>query len=86
MVDFLGLIISGSESFFRTRDSSSLCNSSRVVHSQFATPLARMGIKQLNCVALLDFPNVSRPNESNLESHFAALDAHKMILDVSFRM
>ena len=31
----------------------------------FGTPLARMMLKQSNLAALLDFPNVIRPNESN---------------------
>ena len=52
----------------RTRDSSfslSVCNSSRVGYFLSGSPLARTVIKQSNLVALLDFPKVIRPNESN---------------------
>ena len=37
-----------------------------------------MGIKQFNLAALLDFPNVIRPNKSNPDSGFQrGLDAQK---------
>ena len=45
---------------------------------QSEASLAKMGIKWFNRVALLDFPNVIKPNESNPDSktsHFAILDA-----------
>ena len=57
--------------------SSSVCNLSRAVYFRFSAPLARTGIKQSKLVVLLGFPNVVRPNESNLDSetittnHFA---------------
>ena len=67
---FPGLKTTGSDAallLFRTSDSSSssVCNSSRAIYFWFNAPLARMGIKQSNRVALLDFPSVIRPNESN---------------------
>ena len=41
-----------------------------------------MGIKSFNCVALLDFPNVIGPNESNSDSemtHFMGVVTLKTI-------
>ena len=53
-------------SYESTRDSSSsVFNSSRAGYFLFPAPLARTGIKLLNLAALLDFPNVIRPNETN---------------------
>ena len=59
----------------------------------FPTLLARIGIKQYNLEALLDFQNVIGPNESNPDSftsHFAAVWTLKNIFhgiaDVSFPM
>ena len=52
-----------------------------------------MGIKQSNLAALLDFPNVIRPIESNTDdetSHFAEVWTLKKIIhgltDISFPM
>ena len=95
---FPGLKTTGSDAallLFRTSDSSSssVCNSSRAIYFWFNAPLARMGIKQSNRVALLDFPSVIRPNESNPDdetSHFAAVWMVKKsihgVTDVTFRM
>ena len=66
-----------------------MCNSSRVSYFWSGAPLVRRGIKQSHFAALLDFPNVIRPNESNPESetsHFAGVwmhvsDLKKVFLD-----
>ena len=53
-----------------------VCHSSRAGYFWSDAPLARMRINRFNCAALLDFPNVIRPNESNPDtetSHFAAV-------------
>ena len=60
-----------------TTDFSSLsvCNSSRVGYFRFSALLARTGLKRCNLAALLEFPNVIRPNELNPDderSHYAA--------------
>ena len=58
----------------RDSSSSSLCNSSSADYVRLCALLARTGIKLFNLAALLDFPNVIGPNESNLDRetrHFA---------------
>ena len=60
-----------------------MCNSSRAGYFLFPATLARTGIKRFNLVALLDFPNVIRPNELNPDdetSHFAVVWTLKEII------
>ena len=51
-----------------------MCKSSRADYFLFGALLARTGMKRFNLAALLDFPKVIGPNESNSESetsHFS---------------
>ena len=53
-----------------------MCNSSRDGYFLSGAPLARTGIKRFDLAALLDFPSVIRPNESNPDgetTHFVAV-------------
>ena len=92
MADFLGLKIPGSmrgpscglwSKCTTDFSSSSVCNSSRASYFQSGASQARTGIKRSKLAALLDFPNVIRPNESRPDDETSRIAAVWMVKKIN---